>query len=37
MMRTPLSKKKKKKKKKVLPYEFTFPAIEETSIGRVTE
>jgi hypothetical protein len=32
-----LVEKKKKKKKKVLLYEFTFPAVKETSIGRVTE
>jgi hypothetical protein len=38
-MRTPSSRKKKKKKKqkKVLLYEFTFPAVEEASIGHITE
>jgi hypothetical protein len=28
---------KNKKQKKVLLYEFTFPAVKETSIGHVTE
>ena len=44
MTRTPSSRKKQKKTKKkqkrrekVLLYEFTFPAVKETSIGHVTE